>query len=155
MNIRELKEEELEKLSNTELAYYLLKEGKKQLSTLELFNEVCSLNKSLCNNDLNLIGEFYTALTIDKRFLLLSDTKWDLKENHSIKTVVEDELDELDGIDISDELIEELENEEEILSEEEEESLDDTDSLEDTDDLDELDDLTVIDEEEIDSDDII
>ena len=36
------------------------------------------------------IGDFFTALTTDGRFILINSTNWDLKENHKVKVVVDD-----------------------------------------------------------------
>lgn len=158
MNIRNMELEELEKLSHLDIAYYLIKEDKEAKTTIELLKEICSLLKIGETQFKNMIGDFYTSLTVDKRFLLLEDGKWDLKENHSVKIVVEDELDELEGIDVIEDLDEDLDDEKDHFEEESEEivdDIDDLDDLDDLDDIDELDDLTLVDEENLDSDEII
>jgi DNA-directed RNA polymerase delta subunit len=145
MKIRKMDLEELEKLSYLDIAYYLIKEDKKVKTTVELLKEICSLLNFDDNDYKNMIGDFYTSLTVDKRFLLLENAKWDLKENHSVKTVIEDELDELDGIDITEEIEEETDEEDE--EEKDDESIDEEDEEEPDDELDEIEDLTIIDEE--------
>jgi DNA-directed RNA polymerase delta subunit len=157
MDIRNMKSEDLESLSYLDIAYKLLKQDKKTKTTVELFKEICSLLKLSDKQYENLIGDFYTSLTVDKRFLLLDDSKWDLKENHSVKMIVEDELDELDGLDTIEDIDEEVDDEEkDIFSEnpdEEEVPIDDIDAIDEIDDiddpgLDELDELTVMEDEE-------
>ena len=86
-------------------------------------------------------GDFYTSLTIDKRFVLLDNNEWDIRDNHSIKVELDDEEDE--------EEIEETEEVEEIIEEEIES--DDTiydDENDITDDDDDMDDLSIITDEE-------
>ena len=95
----------------------------------------------------NLIGDFYTSLNLDKRFILI-DGKWDIAENHSVKIVVDDEMDD----DL--ETIEDIDSEEEIQEIEDEAVLEDSEILEDIDDDldDEMNDLTILSEEEMEED---
>ena len=96
MDFKKMKFEELETLSYTDIAYYLIKNNKKTKTTGELFKEVASLLKMADEERLELIGDFFTSLTIDRRFILLSDKKWDLKENHNIVVNLDDEEDDMD-----------------------------------------------------------
>ena len=144
MDMRKLSIEELEKMSHIDIAYNIIKSEKKVLNTLDLLKEVCDL-LNYDNNVLeNLIGDFYTTLNVDKRFILI-DSKWDISENHQVKIVIEDESD--------DELeeYEDIDAEEEIVETEDEAVLEDTEVLEDIeDDLDDdMDDLTILSEEEM------
>ena len=86
------------------------------------------------------IGDYYTSLTIDKRFVLLENHEWDLRERHAVELVLDDE-------DEDDEEALEEENEEEVLDEEVEDDMISSEDELDTDD-DDLDDLTVISDEE-------
>jgi DNA-directed RNA polymerase subunit delta len=151
MDIRNIKAEELESLSYLDIAYKLLKQDKKTMTTIELFKEICSLLKFSDKQYENLVGDFYTSLTVDKRFLLLENGKWDLKENHSVKIIVEDELDDLDGLDTIEDIDEEVDEEKDIFSDnpdEEEIPIDEIDDLDDTE-LDDLDELTILEDDEI------
>ena len=93
------------------------------------------------------IGDFFTALTTDKRFILIDSVNWDLKENHVVKVVVDDGED--DAVDIIDD--------EEESEDEEEETTDEDDAIEDdyTDESDDdymeddLEDLNIVDEDDI------
>lgn len=162
MDIRNMKQEDLEALSYLDIAYHSLKSEKQTKTTVELFKEICSLLKFSEKQYQDLVGDFYTSLTVDKRFLLLENGKWDLKENHSVKIIVEDELDELDGLDTIEDIDEDIEDEEkDIFSEniDEESTVDDIDDIEDIDELDdpeidELEGLTVLEEEETDQADL-
>lgn len=143
MNVRQMPLEELELLSYTDIAYELLKLDKKPKTTPVLFGEVCKLLEISEDNMMEMIGDFYTTLTTDKRFLLLDSAEWDLKEFHAVKTIVDDLEDE----DSS----EEESEEEETASETEDEAVaGDMDDFDDTDDdMDDLEDLVVVTEEEL------
>ncbi len=134
MDIKKMSSEELEKFSHLDIAYNILKYEKKKLSTVELLKEVCSVLNYEDSEFENLIGDFYTSLNLDKRFLLV-DNKWDLAENHAIKIIVDDDMDEEDPEEVEDEAV-----------------IDDTEILEDIDeDLDDdIEDLTILSEEEMD-----
>ncbi len=141
MNVRQMSVEELELLSYEDIAYELLKVDKCSKTTPELFKEVCSLLGINEDKMMDMIGDFYTNLTTDKRFILLEDAKWDLKEFHSVKLVVDEEEEEEDSSD------------EEVAEETEDEAIQsDIDSYEseDDDEISELEDLVVVTEEEMD-----
>lgn len=144
MNVRQMPLEDLELLSYTDIAYELLKLDKKSRKTNDLFKEVCNLLQISEDNMLDMIGDFYTTLTTDKRFILLDTAEWDLRDAHSVKTIIDDEEDE------------EAEDEEEETEEEPEETEDEavTDNIEDfdeqDDDMDDLEDLAIVSEEEMD-----
>jgi DNA-directed RNA polymerase subunit delta len=142
MNLKKMTRDEIEKLSHLDIAYYIIKNSNKKYGTIDLLKKVCELLEYEENAFENLIGEFYTSLNLDKRFILI-DGNWDLTENHSVKIVVEDEVD--DDLDTYEDMDEE---EGEI---EDEAVLDDTEALEDVeDDLDdEMEDLTILTEEEL------
>ena len=87
------------------------------------------------------IGDYYTALSTDKRFILLADGTWDLRSRHTSDKIVKvsDEEDEEEDTETEKEEIEEIE----------EDDYDDTDSDYDDDANEELKDLVVIDEDEL------
>lgn len=133
---------ELEILSYTDLTYMLLKENKKPMNTPSIFREICNLLGYTEEEYASKIGDYYTSLTIDKRFVLLDNADWDIRDHHSIELVMDDE-DEEESIEE-----EETEEEEEIIEEEEEEDIDaiiEDDDLDDGDD--DLDELSLVDEE--------
>ena len=73
MDIKKMSSEELEKYSHLDIAYNILKYEKKKLSTVELLKEVCSVLNYEDSEFENLIGDFYTSLNLDKRFLLVDN----------------------------------------------------------------------------------
>ncbi len=140
---KKLVKEELELMSYNDIAHILLKEESGQ-TTLDLFKkivEMLELPKKVLESK---IGEFYTALTNDKRFLLLEDGKWDLKVNHKSQNIaVEDDLDDYEEI-IEDDYDDMLESEE---IEEDDYSDDQDDDIADV--TEEYKNLVIVDEEEL------
>lgn len=142
MKLKNMPIEEIELMSYTDLTYSLLKENGKSMNTPTIFREICNLLGFSDEEYTAKIGDYYTSLTIDKRFVLLENNEWDVCDNHSVKIEIDDEIDE------------ESEEEEDIIEEEEE--LDDEDNLDVAlddesldDDDDDLDDLEIVDEEDL------
>ncbi len=145
MNVRQMPLEDLELLSYTDIAYELLKLDKKPKTTPVLFGEVCKLLKINEDDMMDMIGDFYTNLTTDRRFILLDSAEWDLKEAHSVKTIIDDEdEDESDEEEDLGEEIETNETEDEAIAD----NIDDFDDQDE--DMDDLEDLVVVNEEEMD-----
>lgn len=140
MNLKNMKKEEIELLSNKDITNLILEEKGCQ-NTATLFKKIIKLLDLPESTFDQKIGDFYTSLTTDKRFILLEDGKWDLRSRHTsdkiVKVIEEDEEDE----------VEEVKEEED---EDIEDSFDNVDSDEDDiDDADDLKDLVVLDEDEL------
>ena len=148
MSIRKKDILELELMSYTDIAYEIIKEDKKKYNTPKLFKEVCKLLGLSDEEFESKIGDFFTAISTDKRFILIDSVNWDLKENHVVKVVV-DEGEE----DMSDEIDEEEDDEENLDDEDNDidEDIEDDYSDDDLDDVtdDDLQDLTIMSEEEL------
>lgn len=149
MSIKDLSKDELELYSHKDLTNMLLTE-KGAMNTVELFREITTLLELPNNVFENKIGDYYTTLTTDKRFIMLDDGKWDLRDNHtSDKVVIIHENDDEED-DENDE--DELENKDELDSDDaDEEDFDAARNDEDFDDSTEEDlkDLVIIDEDEL------
>ena len=93
------------------------------------------------------IGDYYTSLATDKRFIMLEDGTWDLRSRHTSDKVVK----VMDTDDDEDESEEDEDSNDDINDEIEEDNYDDTDDDDDIyDDADDdLKDLVVIDEDEL------
>ena len=143
MSLKTMKKEDLELLSNKDIAMMIIEEGKKKMNTAELFKKIITLLELPESTFENKIADFYTALSTDKRFILLDNGKWDLRSNHtSDKLIKESKKDEEEE--------EEEESEEEKQEEIDEDNFDDTEDEEYDDDTnEELKDLVVIDEDEL------
>lgn len=147
MSIKDLSKDELELYSHKDLTNMLLAE-KGAMNTVDLFKEITTLLELPNSVFENKIGDYYTTLTTDKRFIMLEDGKWDLRDNHTSDKVVT--ITEND--DEEEEIEEDSENKEE--SDIEEENEDDYDSARNDDDFDDsteddLKDLVIIDEDEL------
>ena len=142
MKMKDLTEEELENFSYDDLAYMILKEEGHKMKIHDLFTRICkllNLNEKAFEDK---IADFFQLLSTEKRFVMLEDGYWDLKENHSQKVIIDEDEDE----DVF------IENNEEEEEEEQEDIFDD--NANDDDDImeDDLKDLAVIDPDDEDSD---
>ncbi len=145
MSLKKMTKEELELLSYTDLTEMILKESKKAMNTPTIFRTICDLLELSDSDYTNKIGDFYTSLTTDKRFLFLEDSaEWDLKDRHVVDIVVTDDDEEDDEIEIEEE--DDLEPVEDSF-EEDIDAVSDEDELDDGDD--DLDDLVVMSEDEL------
>lgn len=145
MSIRKKEKLDLELMSYTDIAYEIIKEDKKQYNTPNLFKEVCNLLEMSEEEFESKIGDFFTALSTDKRFILIDSVNWDLKENHVVKVVIDEGEDEVVDEDSEDTEEQDIEDSEEDSVIEDDYSDDDIDDLPD----DELEDLSIVDEEEL------
>ncbi len=119
MKLTGLSKEELEAMNYDDIAYIILNEEKKKMKINELFTKVCNALGLPENLYEEKIADFFELLTTDKRFIMLEDGYWDLKELHNPKPIVDEEDDEEEIMsdveeDIDDELIED-EDEEDIF----------------------------------------
>jgi len=148
MSIKNLSKDELELYSHKDLTNMLLEE-KGAMNTVDLFREITTLLELPNSVFENKIGDYYTTLTTDKRFIMLEDGKWDLRDNHtSDKVVIVSETEDEDEVEEED-----IENKDESSSMEEENE-EDYDSTRNDDDFDDstdedLKDLVIIDEDEL------
>lgn len=144
MSINKMKKEDLELLSNKDITKLILEESKKPMNTATLFKKIIKLLELPETIFESKIGDYYTALSTDKRFILLDDGTWDLKSNHTsdkvktqVDTIEEDEEDE-----------DEIPDEDEIQDEEVEDDYSDEDTTF-NDSTEDLKDLVVLDEDEL------
>lgn len=142
MKLNNMTKEELETLSYTDLAEMILKEEKSCLNTPTIFKKLCSLLELSDSEYQAQIGDFYTSLMTDKRFILLDNACFDLRDNHAIDINLEDDLEEEEE---SEEEEEDLDNVETVESEDIN-AMDDEEGLDQDDDLE---DLTILDEDEL------
>ncbi len=140
VSIKKMKKEELELMSYKDITYLLIEEDGKQ-TTVDLFSAIVKMLELSQSEFETKIGDYYTSLTTDKRFILLDDGMWDLRTKHPKKNIViDDELDELDEIELEDVTDD---NEEEATSD----NYDEDDEV--VEDDEEYKDLIIVDEEEL------
>jgi len=145
MSLKNMTKDDLELLSNKDITNLILEESKKSINTADLFKKIITLLELPESTFENKIGDYYTSLATDKRFILLEDGTWDLRNRHTSDKVVKiSEEDEEE-----DEETEE-ENEDDLENDSLEDSFDDTEDDDyDEDTNEELKDLVVIDEDEL------
>lgn len=148
MKLKDMKKEELEVLSYMDLTEMILNENKKSMNTASIFKTICELLELSDEEYSNKIGDYYTSLTTDKRFILLDNSEWDLKDKHKVEIIMDEDDDD-------EEYSEEVEDNEEIEASEdenEEESIEITDDEVDLDDDDDMSELNIIDEDDVEDD---
>jgi len=142
MSIKNMKKDDLELLSYKDITNLLLEEDGAK-NTADLFKKIVSLLELPNSVFESKIGDYYTMLATDKRFILLSDGNWDLRNRYTSDKFVSvvDEEEETD-------LEEPLTKEKEELNESEDcYDVDSDDEFDDSDD--ELKDLVILDEDEL------
>ena len=148
MSIKDLSKDELELYSHKDLTNMLLKENG-AMNTSDLFKEITTLLELPSSVFENKIGDYYTTLTTDKRFIMLDDGKWDLSENHtSDKIVVNENEEDEDEEEINEGKENNSENE---LVDDDYDATRNDDDFDDSSD-DDLKDLVIIDEDELELD---
>lgn len=145
MDIKKMPKDELELLSNKDITFYLLEESKKSINTKDLFSEIISLLGLPKKTFDEKIGDYYTALATDKRFILLSDGTWDLRSRHTSDKVAK----VVDSDEEEDDEEEDAKEKEEIHEEIEEDNYEDADDDDYDSTEEDLKDLVVIDEDEL------
>ena len=145
MKLKDMKLEELELMSYTDMTYMILKENKKTINTPDIFKEICNLLDYSEDEYVSKIGDYYTSLTMDKRFILLENNEWDIRDNHSIEIVLDEEDEE--EVETSDE--EDIEDE---FEDSMDDDLDDVDSIDDDLDTSDIDDLAIVTDDELEED---
>ena len=153
MSIRKKDILDLELMSYSDIAYEIIKEDKKQYNTPSLFKEVCKLLNLSDEEFEEKIGDFFTALSTDKRFIFIDSMNWDLKENHVVKVVVDEGEDDVsletdeESLDDEDEDDDIDDNEDNDIEEDNEDDYSD-EALDDVDN-DDFDDLSIVDEDDL------
>ena len=147
MNLKKMTKDDLELLSNKDITNLILEESKKSINTAELFKKIIKLLELPESTFESKIGDYYTSLATDKRFILLEDGTWDLRSRNTsdkvVKVTEEDEEDEEDEDEVE-------ESQDELEDDSLEDNFDDTDDDDyDEETNEELKDLVVIDEDEL------
>lgn len=137
MKIKDIKKEDLELMSYDDLADLILKEAGTKMKINNLFKEVCDLLSLGDDVFENKIADFFELLSTEKRFIMLENGFWDLRDNHSKKVIIDDDDD--DSYIEDDVEVEENDKKEDIFEE-----TDETDDIVE----DDLKDFAVIDEDD-------
>ena len=112
MKFKTIGAEELETLPFDDIAYIILKEKGKKMKIVDIFKIICktlNLGEEAFENQ---IGDFFSLMSTEKRFIQLEKGYWDLRENHTAEISIKEIEDELDDEIIPEEEKEEDEEEE-------------------------------------------
>ena len=139
MKLKSIDKDTLETMQFDDIAYIILKEKGKKMKITDIFKIICDALGMTDKEYENQIGDFFTLLATEKRFIQLEKGYWDLRENHTSEINIQDLEDDMDD-DIEVESPEEDNN-----TEEEGDYYDTIDDMEDDDD-DDLKDLVIVDE---------
>ncbi len=146
MSIKNLTKEELEAMSYKDITYLMIEENG-PAPTNKLFKGIIDLLDLPDNMYETKIGDYYTSLSTDKRFILLDNGNWDLKIKHPKKSInVGGDLDDLEEV----ELEEDGEDGESFDDYGDDSIEDEVDEEELEDDTEEYKDLIIVDEDELD-----
>lgn len=146
MSLNSISQDELEMLSYTDLTELILKDKGSSMNTAEVFKTIAKLLSLSDEEYASKIGDFYTSLTTDKRFIFLDETaEWDLRNRHTAQVVVADDDDE-DDEESEEEVEDEIETDENSEEDIDSLSADDDDDLDD----DDISELNIVSDEELD-----
>ncbi len=141
MKLKDYTLEELETLPFDDIAYMILKEKGKKMKITDIFKIICdklNLGEAAFEEQ---IGDFFSLLATEKRFIQLDKGYWDLRENHTAEISIKEIEDELDD----DVLIEE-DNNDDDKEEKDDNYYDNIDDMDDDEEDDDLKDLVIVDE---------
>ena len=137
MAIAKLSQEQLDSMSYTDIAEYVLEQKGKKMKIADLFMEVIKLRGDDTSIFESKIGDFFGLVSTDKRFVMLDKGLFDLSKKH--KNNIDMNLDEEED----EEMI--LEDEEELSEDEEAIDYDEAIDVDDDQEEDDYKDLVVID----------
>ena len=116
--------------SNLDVAFDLIVNTGKEVSFKEIWEEVIRVQGYDEETAKRLMGQFYTNLSLDSRFVTLGDNKWDLRSRHTFDKVHIDMNDVYSDVETtSDEDVDEEDVEYNKMLEGDSEEKDDEESL--------------------------
>ena len=129
--------------SNLDVAFDLINKEGKEVSFKDIWAEITRVQGFDEETSKRLMGQFYTNLSLDGRFVTLGDNKWDLRSRHTfdkvhidmndvytdVETVSEEDVDE-EEVEYNKILDGDSDSEEENEEEEEEEKAEDSEDSE-------------------------
>lgn len=144
--MKDLKKEDVLGLSYKDITNLILEKEKKGINTLDLFTRIVNLLELPSSTIENKIGDYYTSLTTDKRFILV-DGLWDLRKRHTSDKIIVDSMEDDDVDETANVEEDDINNYDEYDDTEDNMTVDDDEYEPDNDD--DLADLVVLDEEDL------
>jgi len=95
MELKDLKKEDLELISYDDLAYLILKDSKRKMKISDLFKKICKTLKLGDEIFETKIADFFELLSTDRKFIMLENGYWDLRDRHTNKIKIETDDDEI------------------------------------------------------------
>ena len=141
MKLKSIDKDTLETMQLDDIAYIILKEKGKKMKITDIFRIICDALGMTDKEYENQIGDFFTLLATEKRFIQLEKGYWDLRENHTSEINIQDLED-----DIDDDIELESPDDDNINEEDEGDYYDTIDDMDDDDSDDDLKDLVIVDE---------
>ena len=138
MKLKSIDKDTLETMQFDDIAYIILKEKGKKMKITDIFRTICDALGMTDKEYENQIGDFFTLLATEKRFIQLEKGYWDLRENHTSEINIKELEDEDDDII--------PEEEKDYEENEESDYYDDIDDMDDDKEDDDYKDLVIVDE---------
>ena len=120
--------------SNLDVAYELIVRAEGPVDFKTIWEEVVSVQELDPLSARKSIGQFYTNLSLDGRFVTLGENVWDLRERHTFDKVHIDMNDVYRDVETTQEIDEEEEEYNKILDGEKDDEYDDEDQEDNSDD---------------------
>ena len=120
--------------SNLDVAYELIVRAEGPVDFKTIWEEVVSVQELDPLTARKSIGQFYTNLSLDGRFVTLGENVWDLRERHTFDKVHIDMNDVYRDVETTQEIDEEEEEYNKILDGEKDDEYDDEDQEDNSDD---------------------
>lgn len=112
MKIEDLSRNEIDGMIYADLAYIILNENGEQ-KTDRLYKKITKLKKMTVEEYEDTIADFFAILSTDKRFIILDNGKWGLKDNHittaNVDLDIDEEIEAIQEEDAEEEQLEEIE----------------------------------------------
>lgn len=94
MKLNEIPKEELELMGYDDIALLVLQETGKKMKLQDIFKKVCKVLELPDETVDAQIMDFFEQMSINKKFIMLSNGYWDLQSRHKLDIVLDEEDEE-------------------------------------------------------------
>ena len=142
MKFKTINKEDLETMSFDDIAYVILKEKGKKMKISEIFRIICNVLNLGDEAFETQIGDFFSLISTEKRFIQLEKGYIDLRENHTSEI----NISEIENESEEDMAVEDVQDDEEDEEDDNNNYYDDIDDMDDDTPDDDYKDLVIVDE---------